>query len=840
MRRLACFAVFALVSPSMAQTGGLFNWLDRELIRRIQIGGYRQLAFHQHSVSGDQDAFNSLTYYGRGGDRFTDTGAVSFSGRKVLGLFDFDFTLTDNRFQDPQAQRLKLDFAKGPFTVEAGDILGTLLNTNAFASINRNMKGAAVAFKSGKFTAKVLKTETKGSARTVSFQGANSSGPYYLQNSQIISGSQEVLLDGVPLALGTDYSIDYEVGRIDFRGRIIPPTSTVTVTYEAFDFNSSRGDVTGGGMSYDFGKGGRLGVTLIEQKARGNGGLSSRLEQFEGFGAAGTPYFLQFEPLNTAAFPTTIRVDGILQIQGVDYDFDLNNKSVFYFRRFIPTTSLVDVVYFPKPTSLGEGDRRVIGVDYRIPLNRRGYILLSQATGSLDSSVTPLSGTARGAQASYETGGLKIKAALRDVPDDFISVETRGFNRNEKAWDLGATLLKKGFRYSFDHKNASVSTRTGSSLSGNTFEQARETVSRASVARLDGNSRGWSAEHVRTGVQRTANETKLDSTSLNYSHTSGNLSARYGLQNQLGQVTDTSVKKLSMQSVKFDANYSAGKMWQFDWLTSFNRTRFAGDSGTGHDLSLTANFTPSDKLRVKFSAADSRSGQLATLAGFTGSLGTGFGGNGFSSGSLGTAPLSGLSDYRIYHASANWHPSQRLTIDGRIQSIRTAGSVASNTDTLSFGLGADYDLGRGHLISFNLDNSSTRYLDSPFTSRAFNFDGNLAGRFGPKWNYRLGLNALLSGGGTFAQNVISADGYFGYRISDRQNASLRFNLGKSTGYLPQSEGFAGLFYEYQIYRSISLIGSYKYRNVRNLDPFASSGAYRSSGFDLELSFNFGG
>lgn len=840
MRRLACFAVFAAVTTASAQPGGIFRWLDRELIKRIQIGGYRQLAFHAHSVTGDSDAFNSLTYYGRGGDQFTDTGAVSFTGRKVLGMFDFDFTLTDNRFRDPQAQRVKLDFNKGPFSVEAGDITGTLLNTNAFASVNRNMKGAAVGFKSGRFTAKLLKTETKGSARTISFQGANSSGPYYLQNSQLVVESEQVMVDGVLMQRGVDYAMDYEVGRIDFRSRIIPPTSTITVTYEAFDFNSSKGDVTGAGLSYDFGKGGRLGLTAIEQKARGSGGLSSRLEQFEGFGAAGTPYFLQFEPLNTAAFPTTIRVDGILQVEGADYYFDANNKSVFYFRRFIPTTSLVDVVYFPKPTSLGEGDRRVIGVDYRLPLNGRGYLLFSQATGSLDSAVTPLSGTAKGVQGSYESGGLKIRAGMRDVPDDFISVETRGFNRNEKAWDIGANYLKKGLRYNFDHKNASVSSRIGSALSGVTFDQARETVTRGSVARLNDKGQGWTAEHVRTGVQRTGNETKLDSTSLSYSQTKGKMTARYGLQNQLGQVTDTSVKKLSMQSLKFDATYASSKQWQFDWLASINRTRFAGESGTGRDVSLNASYQPTDKFRLKLAAADSRSGQLATLAGFTGTLGTGFGGNGFSSGSLGTAPLSGFSDYRIYHASANWRPSERLTVDGRIQTIRTAGSVASNTDTFSFGLGADYDLGRGHFMSFNLDQSATRYLDSPFKSNALNFDGRLVGKFGPKWNYHLGLNALRSGGGTFAQNVIAVDGFFGYRITERQTASVRFNLGRTTGYLPQNESYAGLFYEHQIYRNISLIGSYKLRNVTNLDALSSSGAYRSSGFDLELSFNFGG
>ena len=51
--------------------------------------------------------------------------------------------------------------------------------------------------------------------------------------------------------------------------------------------------------------------------------------------------------------------------------------------------------------------------------------------------------------------------------------------------------------------------------------------------------------------------------------------------------------------------------------------------------------------------------------------------------------------------------------------------------------------------------------------------------------------------------------------------------------------FLGAFYEYRLWRNVSLIGSYKWRKVDNLDPLFSSGAYRSRGFDLELSFSFG-
>jgi hypothetical protein len=84
------------------------------------------------------------------------------------------------------------------------------------------------------------------------------------------------------------------------------------------------------------------------------------------------------------------------------------------------------------------------------------------------------------------------------------------------------------------------------------------------------------------------------------------------------------------------------------------------------------------------------------------------------------------------------------------------------------------------------------------------------------------------------------DGYLRYKINRRSNAGLQFAVGRTSGYLPQSDNFFGAFYEHQLYQNVSLIGSYKLRRVTNLNSSLTSGAYRSSGFDLELNFNFGG
>jgi hypothetical protein len=103
------------------------------------------------------------------------------------------------------------------------------------------------------------------------------------------------------------------------------------------------------------------------------------------------------------------------------------------------------------------------------------------------------------------------------------------------------------------------------------------------------------------------------------------------------------------------------------------------------------------------------------------------------------------------------------------------------------------------------------------------------------------MNSLISGSvNEYSQDSFGFDGYLRFKINRQSNASIQFTTGRTSGYLPQSDDFFGAFYEHQLYQNVSLIGSYKWRKVSNLASDFFGGAYRSSGFDLELNFNFGG
>ena len=76
------------------------SWVEREFLDRIDLSGSRTLGYQQYNFIGDADAFNSLTNYGTGLQKFTDIGNLSLQGNKVFGFLNFRANFTDKRFSD--------------------------------------------------------------------------------------------------------------------------------------------------------------------------------------------------------------------------------------------------------------------------------------------------------------------------------------------------------------------------------------------------------------------------------------------------------------------------------------------------------------------------------------------------------------------------------------------------------------------------------------------------------------------------------------------------------------------------------------------------------------------
>lgn len=829
---LATLILFGCNAKSSAEP---FDWLRRLILDRIQVSGYRDLGFHLHSVTGDREAFNTLNYYGQGNRRFTDIGNLEIVGDKVLDIFNFRATISDSRFVDPQQQQFRLDYAKSGWRTSLGDIWGSLLNSNPYATISRSMRGVTLEYRKGPLAAKVLRSEAKGSARTVSIQGNNSAGPYYLQSNQIVADSEQVQLDGIDMQVGRDYIVNYEVGYITFVSRLISPTSTIVVTYEALGTNSSPGVLQGAGLTYSFGPYGTLGLTALSQASRSGSGLSTRLETFQGFGAPSTPYFLQFEPLRSR--PIIIKADGILQVEGVDYHFDLTNPAIFYFNRTMPATSNIDVVYTPKPTQTVDGDRKVIGLDYRVPIGHYGSVLFSQATGELSSDVNPLKGTARGISGNLNLGGYRLSGGVSDVPDTYVSVETRGFQRNERSTRL--SLDKEGkVNFGGTYLNSRVALRSTSTSGAVTFQPARTTSAKAFVGGKAGEETTWNLEQSRQTSQTVLTKSQLDSTRITSTHRKGSLDLSGGLERESGFGEDASSRtNLQLNSAFLNADYRVARGLTLGSRTTFSNIKADSQQGNGRDITLTANYRPSDRLQVDASWVDSDSGKVATLNQFQLGSGLGYDGNGFSGGGS-NGFNNGAIRQQIGSIRTQYRVSPRISLDTRLYQTRSSGSVTSNAESTAISAGASVDLGNRTNLYLSLDQSKTKFLDSSNKSEALSFDVYLdAAPVGP-WTYRLGTNVLLSGGSSsFAQDSMYFDATVGYRLSRRQQLVLSAQTGRTTGYLPQTDSLLALTYQYQIYENIALAGSFRLRKLSSLAT--STGSYTSRSFDLNLTFNFG-
>jgi len=831
--------------PHRGASKDFLKWLDREVFKRVQISGSRSFGYHQHEVEGDRQAFETLTYSGQGGKRFTDIGAVSIAGQNVAGLFNFRSTVVNNRFVDPQEEKSSLDYDRMPLTVNVGDIHGTLLNTNRFASFSKYLQGAMARYQHGRFTIKGVTSESKGSAKAISIAGNNSAGPYYLQHSQIVRGSEEVQVDGQPMRLGQDYVINYEIGAISFVGRVIAPTSSIVVSFEVLGFNSGLGRVTGVGAEYNFGRAGRIGVTQLSQRTGSGDALSSRLELFQGSGAPSTPYFLQFEPLLSR--PIIVKLDGIPQILGVDYRFDEVNPVIFYFLRFVPFTSTIEVAYTPTPTSTVNGDRDVLGFDYRLPLGKggnRGYLGYYQATGEQKSLVSPLKGTARGMDGAYRLGNWELRGGIRNVPNGYVSIETRGLSRNEEATDWGARYTGKQFELDMRNTNSVIGIRQTDAKGDVFFRKARAANFRAEAKYRPEIGVTWDLEHNRSGSRNSGNQTELNRTRLSTGRTFGRLILNAGYEDQQGRGpvasgTGSTNQDVSLKSLFLDGTYTAGDAWSFRGKVGLNDVKTSEDSGTGQDHLLSVTYTPRSHFSVSGTYGVSDSGALATLGGFDTGFGLGYGGNGFSGGVSGPGFAAAGANSRYFQINARYAFGERLNLIASAYQSRSTGSISSNSETEGLTLGSDWDLGKGHFLGVSINHSSTEFVGSASQVDTTNLNFDMMGRLGPRLSYSFGLSLFETGGNNpFGQNSTAWDGSLSYRLAERQSLSISGTMGRTSGYLGQNEDHVALSYSYQIYRNIALVGSYRVRDVRNRLATETAGAYRSRGFDLILTTNF--
>jgi hypothetical protein len=746
-----------------ALRNALRSWdaFEQELRSRVTISGRKTMGFHLHQVEGDSASFRDQNYYGQGGQRTTDYTDLSIRVDRLFGLLSFDWRWSNSRYRNPFDTRITWSYDSPNLMLEWGDINAMLGGQNQLVSFNRTLKGVMGTAKFGRSSLRYITSETKAAARTITIQGNDSPGPYYLQGSQIVDGSERVQVDGVEKRRGEDYTIDYYAGILQFReGMIIPRTSTIVVTYETYAFNSRPSRLDGWRFETNLGKGINLGMSMLSQKVQGGLGLRTRTQQFYGRGAPSVPYDLDFPPLRDSAHPVTVLVAGVPQREGEDYYFDPVLPYRFYFTRFIPQNLIVQVTYtpLPDPGSTIGGDREVIGIDLTLPLGRVGSLLWNAARSRAQTLGSALEGTAHTLEAKLNFGRLNLNSVYHRIPAEFIGIESVGFRRNETghrsslSYQLSrATLFQLNWSQS---RVASLNTQQSGFRASFTDTDIRTYTLSHTPAN------GFSVNLTRTQNRATSavshNQQTVDTLSIGRNWRNVNLTLGYDRTDAVSRLQGTSgsptVQTYQVQSLRARVDWTVSAQLSLQGTAAVSQVRHSGSpSGAApsdsraRDFSLNASWRPSDRLEVNYRWSDRDSGTLGgdffgrsrqsgalqlPPSGFQNPWGVGYNGNGFSSG----APLySGYTYFGVrgkgHDLSIRWTPFDTVSVDLQASIQRAAGDFQTNSEQRALSLGVSY-------LPFEwlALNATWSKQDVRFLTAAGNSKNEYLGDFGGDWS----------------------------------------------------------------------------------------------------------
>ena len=425
------------------------------LFRDITITGGFSTRLQQNSVEGTSD----------GTQRFTDTNGSNYNYRsvgpvqnnvdvtvqgKVFNAFDVNARLSNARYGTFYNQKFNFNYHNRDNTTKLalGSDVNATMPGNQFATFSRSVQGIRIERDFGKWQIGnsnglgwKIKTQgvaslTRAVTRRGTFRGQGTSGPYFLNAGSLIEGSIKVQLNDEALEEGKDYRIDFLLGQINFlNGRLINAQDTVTFTYEAQNFNTTPGLLTGSRFDIADPKGNAYGVTYIQQKATGqrvrNGDVEERYPVI-----ADPTYRYAISSVIDTAYPVRIQWYNRQLIEGVDY---ILNKELRYFQLIttaLPPDSAVTyngnpslkITYRPvRQTSLS-GDRSVLGIDstYRITQNGnvsfdlgRSESILEKQQGQALSVRTTWNGAGKG-----DTNRWQFVAGLKNVGETFSTIDS--------------------------------------------------------------------------------------------------------------------------------------------------------------------------------------------------------------------------------------------------------------------------------------------------------------------------------------------------------------------------------------------------------------------------------
>ncbi len=428
---------------------------------KVDIKGDASLSLRQDNVSGGAQAsqtYQDQYYYGQGSNGIYTNTSMHVDAT-LFKYFHYDSTISNSPYRSPGENRVKLDYNTKSTRFQVGDI-NAGFQGNSLIDFNRYLSGVELENKWTKsLKTTMLFSHTKSETKTLTSAGNDSAGPYYLFSGQIVDGSAHVRVDNRDMVPGKDYTLDSNTGLLQFlNGNVVLHSQTIAVTYETQGYNQSQGTIYGFRTQYTAHGGNNVGLTYVTQQTRALAGNSQRTQQFYGVENAGGTYTMDSAIDSTK--PLDVTVNGVPLAQGSaaagEFWLDSVFPTVIHIRQPIPTTQQVIVKYVPLDTDPNPGNRSVMGLDGHLSMGKWGGLTLESAFSGLDLGSKTFTGKAAQVRADLTPlRNLTTRITVRDVGAAYSSIQTPGFNRNEKSLEIGGDYTPiSRLHLNYDWQNA--------------------------------------------------------------------------------------------------------------------------------------------------------------------------------------------------------------------------------------------------------------------------------------------------------------------------------------------------------------------------------------------------
>lgn len=767
----------AVAGPRVAQRigGPLGSALDRmsrqlaDLGRRtnseIKVQGQHSLGFHMEQVDGSRDSYDNSTYYGRrafgGGYASTD---LTLSGR-LMGVVNFETRYSNSVYGNPYDNRLSLNYATKELKVDAGDIQGGFQG-NTLVDFSRALKGVQVSATVARgLRLSTLYSQTKAQTRTITINGANRSGPYYVFAGMMVADSEHVRVNNRDMLKGTDYTLDPYTGELNFlKGLIVGELDVIAVTFETYGYNQSAGVLTGWRADIRMLRNVRSGFTYLAQTGTGVKETASKTEQFYGYNNPASPYVLELPVDATVIKDTQGKVIGIIpnhpmvvtvgtipQVYGTDFQLDPLLPNRVYFKLPIPSTQIVKITYVPVAANDSPGDRSVLGFDTSVQLGKLGSVTAEVATSRVGLGASNQSGGAwqlRG-DMKFARDRLNWNWNVRNIGSTFTTIESPGFRRNERGLTMGLNYrvsdklrltgnLEQTKRPAYDYTTTGASTSVGLDdynmvnlgaswqlgKSGQLTLQHngnRTLLAQGGRSDLTSDTLAFTISHKAVGADISIGR-NVNTSTMKYTAAAG------GADTLTSYGTDSLATRLGLhwrasQALSLDGNVSNSQMRNLD-----------GRHTTAQDLQLTARTNPLRAMTLTLTYGFQNSGSSSvfgntsgtttggtTTGGTTpilgGGINNGIGGYGNYSGGLGNGAtlgnMSGLSyggASRGLNVNINYQPIRRISMDFAAGTSTSIGDYLYNSKRSDVSFTTTYSVGERMSMSGTVTHQVVQFV----------------------------------------------------------------------------------------------------------------------------------